>query len=364
MLKLLKGLLFITLPVLMILGLILEAVLRTVVPASNPPQGYFDESERVYKFKAEEATGMITVGPLAKHRARWRTNNHGWNSPVDYYTKKNRPRIAVIGDSYIAAFQVDVDKSYPALLGKDLSDQYDVYQFGVSGAPLSQYLHMSRYVKEVFSPDILIFNIVHNDFYESLISANPGNDRWMRLRIRGDQVEEVRPQGDRDIVQYSVVKRISRKSALVRYLIFNLRIRETLARLAGGIQSEPEYNANIDLSVLRATRAGVEKAVRYVLAQLKAENPETRIIFVMDASKNDIYSGREDADLTFLHELMAKYCRATGFEFLDLTRSMTETYELNGVPFNSEFDGHWNEYGHEFAYKQVSQWLAREQPNR
>jgi hypothetical protein len=38
--------------------------------------------------------------------------------PIDYLSLKREDvkRIAVIGDSYIEAFQVDIDKSYPYVL--------------------------------------------------------------------------------------------------------------------------------------------------------------------------------------------------------------------------------------------------------
>ena len=105
----------------------------------------------------------------------------GWNYPIDYYPINDKKLIAVIGDSYIEAFQVDVDKNYPFLLREKLKNDYEVYAFGKSGAPLSQYLHISRYVNRHFDPDILIFNLVHNDFDESIQELYPGNTYFLKV---------------------------------------------------------------------------------------------------------------------------------------------------------------------------------------
>jgi hypothetical protein len=360
MVSLLKNIVFVSVPAIVALALVMELMFRTIVPSSNPPQGFFDETEMMYKFDGEHREGLVTIGPLAQQRAKWRINNHGWNSPVDYHERKSKGRIAIIGDSYIAALQVDITKSYPALLGHKLADHYDVYQFGHQGAPLSQYLHMNRYVKKTYSPDILIFNVVHNDFHQSIDLYNPNDVYWLRLSIRNGAIEEIPPKPDYSFVQYNPKMKILRNSALVRYLRFNLRVWQTPARVSRQVGT---YDANIDLSVLKESRTSVELVVKYILGRIKVENPSTRIVFVMDAPRNDIYKHLENRELMFLHETMNKYCTENGFELLDLREPMRVAYDLNNRPFNSEFDGHWDEYGHEFVSAQILQLLGLQTPN-
>ena len=45
---------------------------------------------------------------------------------------------------------------------------FKVYQFGVSGASISQYIQMLKYTKKEFSPQHYVLVIVGNDFDESL----------------------------------------------------------------------------------------------------------------------------------------------------------------------------------------------------
>ena len=182
--KTLKNILFATLPSILVLLIILEAFFRIVIPASDPPRGFFDEKEKMYSFSNKKEKGVITIGRFAEIRVRWRINNMYWNYPIDYYPVDDKKLIAVIGDSYIEASQVNVGENYPYLLRGKLINDYEVYAFGMAGAPLSQYLHISRYVNRHFNPDILIFNLVHNDFDESIQELFPIDCHFLKLSIK------------------------------------------------------------------------------------------------------------------------------------------------------------------------------------
>jgi hypothetical protein len=352
----LKLIVLVSLPTLLVIALVLEIVFRVVIPASDLPINHFDTTELIYKFSSSEGQGVATYGRFATVRGLWNINNHGWNSPIDYSITKNRSRIAIIGDSYIEAFQVDADKSYPSLLRNELEGKLDVYSFGVSGAPLSHYLHMSRYVAKVFDPDIFIFTIIANDFDESLYAIKPENIHFLRLDIADDSIAEVLPQPNRTFLEYRPTKQLLYKSSLIRYLYLNLRINALMSQLQS---RNKNVFANVDVSALQDNRKEIDKATRYVLRKIGKENPGRRIVFVMDGPKNSIYDKTEDSSILFLHEIMQKYCIENGFEFLDLTQDMKKAYLLNNMKFNSEVDGHWNEYGHAFVAEKVMALIQR-----
>ena len=115
-------------PTLIILVLVLELFFRFVIPSNNPPQTIFSKEDLLYKYKPNQL-GLFSIGKFAQIRSNYRINNDGWNSLIDYRKKKNnsKKRIAVIGDSYIEAFQVDYDKSYPSLLSNVLKNEYEIY---------------------------------------------------------------------------------------------------------------------------------------------------------------------------------------------------------------------------------------------
>ena len=85
-------------------------------------------------------------------------NKNGWNSHhKEYSIKRNQKlRIAIIGDSYVAALEPGYNYAVPYLLEKGLgSNDVEVYAFGIGGAHLAQYLHMFREEVAKFNPDIV-----------------------------------------------------------------------------------------------------------------------------------------------------------------------------------------------------------------
>src|SRR5687768_1767173 len=167
-----RNILLLTLPSLIAVFIALELFFSFIIPASEFPYYYYDPNDHILRFSTtEQRDGVFTVGVMAKQRGRWHVNNAGWNSAVEFNKEKHQLRIAIIGDSYIEALQVNVEESLAGqlrhLISKSPYPEVEVYAFGVSGAPLSQYLQMARYASTYFDPDILVINVVHNDFDES-----------------------------------------------------------------------------------------------------------------------------------------------------------------------------------------------------
>lgn len=95
----------------------------------------------------------------------------------------------------------------------------------------------------------------------------------------------------------------------------------------------------------------IELVVDYTIGKIREENPDKRIIFILDAPRENIYSGInvEKSGSYWLHELMQKVTSKYNVEFINLAPLMEADYQKNGKKFNSEIDWHWNEYGHTFV---------------
>ncbi len=92
------------------------------------------------------------------------------------------------------------------------------------------------------------------------------------------------------------------------------------------------------------------RAVDYILSAIKKELPQKKIIFTMDAPRKDIYSSSvKKSDVIWLNELLREKCLKYGFHFIDLTDFFSKQFKLNGLKFESQYDSHWNEYGHNMA---------------
>lgn len=338
-----RNILVLTIPSCVVLFLFLEFTATFVVPAAQFPSYYYDPADLILRFSTTDLReGVFTMGTMAQQRARWHINNRGWNSAVDFEETKRRPRIAIIGDSYIEALQVDVETSLAGRLSELVSPQAEVYAFGISGAPLSQYLQMARYARKHFDPDILVITVVHNDFDESLCSIK----RQAGMLCLEDDGQEIR-EAAIEPYQPNQMLRAAKWSSVVRYAATNLQLASRLRGLFSSKRTQQTYNANIDVEQANASKVRIQKATEYVLRTMQHENGSKPIIFMMDAPRRDIYAGTlKNSSVIWLNELLRAACEAVGVHFIDLTDEFSRQFGVTRVHFESEYDWHWNEMGH------------------
>jgi hypothetical protein len=348
--KILKNIVFVTIPMLIIFFILLEILSRFFFPGREEPKSIYDEKTQLIKFNRDYGTrGLWTNGNFAQEKGHWRINNDGWNSPIDYYREKKPgvKRIAVIGDSYIEAWQVDAEKSYPSLLADSLGSKYEVYAFGASGSPFSQYLHVSRYVDSMYSPDIYIFNLVHNDFHESIhgVSYNP---MYMTIGFNKDSTfTEVAPEKPERTYKKIWGGSILRKSSFFRYVYYNLNVMDKFkAKKVAAKQVE----MNIPINDVLDKKDSLLAVTGYLLKTIKKELGNKEVIFVMDGPRSSIYKGETDkAKVTWLNNMVGDYCKSLGMPFIDLTSYMDADFKKNGKRFETTRDNHWTYYGHQFV---------------
>jgi hypothetical protein len=328
-----------------VIFLILELTFTFIIPAAQTPYYFYDSSDHILRFSTtKQREGVYTIGSKAEQRAMWHINNVGWNSAIDYEGAKRRPRIAIIGDSYIEALQVDVENSVAGRLRQLMSQEreVDVYAFGISGAPLSQYLEMARYVRTRFDPDIFVINVVHNYFAESLCSTTRQRGMLCLEEDRG-----VLREAPISHYEPSPLLRMFRNSSLIRFLVINLQIRTQLQRLISTLSTAPTYNAGVDVNVVKSDSTKIAEATDYILRTLKRESGKKPILIMIDAPRNDIYAGTmEVSNVRWLNELLRQKAMQFGFSFLDLTDEFKKSFEADHVRLEWAYDGHWNEKGH------------------
>jgi hypothetical protein len=251
----------------------------------------------------------------------------------------------------VNGFQVDPEQNLAAVLRGLVGSHFDVYGFGMPGAPLSQYLQMSRYVDRNFDPDVLIFVVVHNDFHESLRDLH--RDPAFLQVARGDGgFVEIAPTGP-----VEPGPPIWMHSALMRYLRITLQSR-LLVR--GGPDSPGAFVANIPVDQVEAQRETIRAATFWIVERIRRENPGRTLVFLMDAPRSDLYAGTLAASrVRWLNELLGDACAAQGVAFVDLTRRFSEVYARDGTRFESDVDAHWNAAGHREAALALAAELLR-----
>lgn len=373
----LKNILLVTIPTLIILILLLELILSFFMPLPSRPDTIYDQSTDILKFSSESGSGTYTKGKFFQIRADWHINNAGWNSLVDYEPETDKERIAIIGDSYVEALQVDVDKKYAHLMRNMLGPDTEVYSFGKSLYALPQYLHVSRHVAETYHPSTLIINVVHNDFEESLDGG--GNDlrhqALMQLIVNEDSTITERPPYYHPYLQQRLnpgwFRSLMLKSRLQRYIRYPDFLGIQPFRMAQAYfnqsnskseQNTPQYEANVNVEEVLEMREQIELAVDYTIGKIREENPNKRIIFVMDGPREGIYAGNDvsESGAYWLNNLMHEAAQKHNVEFINLAPLMQADYRENQTKFNSEVDWHWNEYGHQLVAETLYNYLTSE----
>lgn len=352
--KTIKNILFITLPTLVLVFIILELFFRIVIPACNPPLTVYDYEAGLTHYSTERKQGLYTIGKFAQIRSKWMINNDGWNYPIDYTENRgDQPLIAVIGDSFIEAFQVNSGENYPYLLREKLSPEKEVYAFGLGGIPLSQYYQVNRYVNRKFDPDIVIINLTHTDFEESFKKYFYRPDIWQIAKL--DSTYSLVPPDLKNISPTTTFwKKVLYGSATFRYLHRNLYVFQLFKQdhFAGDLE------ANVKIITDIHKQSEIFQGTDFLFEKIRLENKGRRVIFVFDASRGAIYDGTVDASrVSWMYEMVSILSARYDFEYLDLTLPMQEDYAENKQRFNSELDNHWNEYGHEFIANLLYEYL-------
>jgi len=362
--KLLRGIRNVALlvtPSLLVCLVLGELLFTFVIPASRQPHAVFDPEDEILRYDTDgPREGVFTVGNFAQQRGRWRINNAGWNSEIDYLakTERTKPLVAIIGDSFVEGFHVDVDENVAALLQQHFGDEVDVYGFGMSGASLSQYLHMSRYVKRHFDPDVMVVVVIHNDLDESVRELH-AQSHMLQVSAADSTFVEVRPSP----YHPNRTRRFLGRSAFIRYMTLNLKLPQLIRGLGRG--DDTAYRSNVDVDAVSGERKLIEGATRFLVERLRAEIQPANLLVVMDALRADIYYGSvAESDIAWMNDLMRSACEELGVDYVDLTADFARYFAETGERFNTEIDFHWNEVGHREAAAVIHERLRADAVDR
>ena len=308
----------------------------------------------------------------------YQINNDGWNSGHTKYrsprSNPSRNRVGIIGDSYIEALQVDFNKSVAEKL-EELLPATDVYRFGISGAPLSQYVKIFDYVLSVYSPDVVVINVVNNDFIESLPGVQTGTfsasfDKW-QISTEG-QHYEILPAApyhpgwialikSTNIYGYFFTRKKLRLGSL-REMVLNFSL--------DGMQSpQTEHSQFItntsvrDLSDPRVFR--IIDVFALELTRIQHRYPKlSRLIILLDGprgrSKESCRKKELSPRLLGITEKMSAAMMEHGIEFYPLWEDFFDQECMHGHNMKLPDDGHWSEDAHDFVAKKLERLLRSE----
>lgn len=308
-----------------------------------------------------------SLGPRFELVVHGRTNNLGWVNDQDYDSTATTPLLAIIGDSYVEALMVPYRETLQGRLAAQVGPRARVYSFGASGAPLAHYLMEADYARRIFHPTSAAVVVVGNDFDESLrrYKVAPGlwgfaEDSAGHLQL---QREDYQPVG---------WKRLIRKSALVRYLVLNVKVDAMIAgwrarRAAGSAtKSDTAVFAGNVRAVADSTRLALSRrAVDEFLARLPSASgvAPACLALIVDGVRPQLYDPHAVAagDASYFGQMrgyLMQRARAGGFQVVDMQPPFIAEHARTHQIFEYPEDGHWNGLGHGIAAAELQKTTA------
>ncbi|MEX2288354.1 MAG: SGNH/GDSL hydrolase family protein [Planctomycetaceae bacterium] len=326
-------------------------------------------------------------------RARVSINSHGYRDAERTRVKPSGVyRIAVLGDSFVEARQVEHDETFCAALERMLNDRgivsprrAEVLNFGVAGYGIAQELLTLQNDVLSFDPDVVLLAFWSgNDVLDNArsIDRSPKRDWRPYYELAGDELTL-----DNSFHQSASFRR---HTSLLGRMAYGLRDNLRLEQLAIAVvyaASDPrerpqwQWRDELGLSsdvykepgsplwtdawrvterlIVEMNRDSRSHAVGFGVVTLS-----TGVQVYPDASvRRSLTDEIQVADLFYPERRIAALGQQSGFPVLNLAPAMQKQADAKGVFFhgfdNTQFGwGHWNADGHQFAATRMAEWLS------
>ena len=313
-----------------------------------------DNNNPIGRFKPENKHITCSLGWNFYQIAKKRINNEGFFNNLDYVRNPDRPVVAVIGDSFVEALQVDNEETFFGILQGN-TNKYYFYSFGSSGSQLPTYIAYARYAMK-YNPRKMVFVIVDNDFNESFYSFKKAPGYWY-FNENGSLY--LVPYSPENSLTLKIKRWFASHSAFLRYLYINVGLPIAIKKVKNNLSVFARKVKGIVISeshTLTAKRQSRRKPPYKQAVDLFFEHlsniplASDNIIFVVDAPRWYIYNNRvQDAGKSYfgiMRNYFIKVAKRKGYRVVDMLPIFADHYIRYGKKFEFPTDPHWNELGH------------------
>jgi hypothetical protein len=318
-----------------------------------------------------------------------RTNAHAMrDAPVSAEKPEETFRIAVLGDSYAEALQVDLPETFCKVLETRLNQNLwlppgkqhvEVLNFGVSGYGTAQELEMLRHYAWDFSPDLVVLAfLTGNDLADNSRVLSGGRPRPY-YRIADDKLVL-----DDSFLQHpQYLKANSGWTEWKVTAIHHSRLLQVIHRAKQAWQRTPQATATevvapeagLDVAIYRPPRTDAWRAAWQItlrlLETMQRETAAQGVPLMVVVLSNGIQVHPDDAvrerfaerhqidDFFYADRRLADFCGSREIPCLLLAPRMAQHAQQHHTYFHGFKNtrlgvGHWNENGHRFAGRAIA----------
>ncbi|MDD5144801.1 MAG: SGNH/GDSL hydrolase family protein [Candidatus Pacebacteria bacterium] len=325
-------------------------------------------AEQVFKYDSK--TGLLILDSNYEFDVRnkcfdthVKANSEGFN---DSEFSPEKPddvfRIAILGDSFVEAFQVPIENSFQYLLENKLNEipgqkkKVEIYSFGHGGnGTFKNYLYLNQYALK-HKPDLVILAFLPaNDF---------GNDYQVNADIYGEdgKVRTALREGQKLIYNSVFLQWLNEKWQII-----------STQKMAYSKAQVP-FDFQVFLEEYPQGWSSIWDMEEGLLKEFKNKVEENGAKFML-VSVNDIW--RTHPELTQKDDLLSQMLNSFDFDFdkpekilenftqeenipfLNLLPFFKENIEGDELVFNWPCEGHWNKKGHEMAAESLFDYLTQ-----
>ena len=330
-----------TVPSILFALILVELVFRFIIIGGIQPYRKTDTMDNSLLMRYDKqalSEGKYSLGKFAKHVSKWSLNNDEWNANIDYTKAKTKKRVIVIGDSFVAGIEVNPKDHFGSKLREMFKEEIDVYTIGVGGAPLGDYYKFCEYALKQYKPDLIIVNVVGNDFDESIKSMIYRPYNW-QVEVSDSATHFIAPE----MYVPDKFRRFLSHSYFVRWISTNLHgdfsipffSKPKIAFSSGGFDS--------------TALVKMQRASDFVFKEIAALDTTCHFI----VSTNLPYTTDIEGGGNPLNTIITKSCQTLHLQRVDIAKQSFADYKVTKKPwiFEEFSDSHWNEKGHEEVAK-------------
>lgn len=302
------------------------------------------------------------------HPITGRINSYGWRDK-EWSIKKpiNNYRIAVLGDSFVEAFQVEMDRTFLALtdnqLNKNQHNKAELMNFGRSGFTQTEELLVLKNCVSQFSPNMVVLFFSPNDIGD--VSRETTSDLIRPFYHISESKELILDTNFVKMREFKIkcfINWLKQHSSVIsllceRYNSFKKQIRATAKRKAntkGGETSPKKLEGYLSLCTDNADANFLRNyKLNKILIKIMSEYcKEKGIRFILVTRENRAYIPEVEKkcklidstfNANFFEDNLRAFAKSINVECLGLQRIFRQSFENMGVSLHW---GHWNYEGH------------------
>lgn len=298
----------------------------------------------------------ITMG--TEGFSRLELDEYGFNNETTDKLRQGTKNIAILGDSFTEAFQVDREANFCSQLNQLINnDSYRVLNLGVQRKSIANYIHGSHYINKNFNPEITIIQVTENDFFLEALNPN----EYIYIKRDGNSYKTTLSSNQNSFFK-SFLFDLNRFSFL-KSLIETSFARQSYLRAVTYKSSLKGEKSNSQL--MDNEKEDLKSLIQWELSQIKKAYKNVIILFIPETpyiSEDQTVIFNKDSNLKKLLSLTSKEME---IPFIDLKEDLNSYYiSTHQFPhgFSNSRPGtkHLNKNGHRIAAERLYSFLMKE----